>query len=142
MRVLIDTSVWSIALRRPTRRLDATQTRCREEVARLITDDLVALIGPIRQEILSGVREAAAFERLRTHLRPFPDEPLLTADFEAAARLSNQCRAAGVAGSLVDLLICAVARARDWSIYTTDRDFERYARVVPLRLHAPPDPGR
>jgi predicted nucleic acid-binding protein len=138
MRVLIDTSVWLVALRRPPRRLDAAQSSRRAEVARLVTDDLVAIIGPIRQELLSGVRDAEAFERLRTHLRPFPDEPLLTEDFESAARLSNRCRAAGVAGSLVDFLICAVATAREWSIYTTDRDFERYGRVVPLRLHDPP----
>lgn len=137
MKVLVDTSVWSVALRRPLRRLSPAQVRVREELAWLVAEDLVALIGPIRQELLSGVKDSVAFEKLREHLRPFPDEPLATEDYEAAARLSNQCRAAGIAGSMVDFLICAVVHTRSWSIFTTDRDFGRYAQVVLLRLHAP-----
>jgi hypothetical protein len=94
-------------------------------------------MGPIRQELLSGVRTAAGFERLRDHLEPFPDLSLLTRDFEDAARFFNICRGRGVQGSNTDFLICAVAHRHELPIYTTDRDFERFAAVLPIRLHSP-----
>ena len=50
--------------------------------------------------------------------------------------MSNQCRSHGIAGSAVDFLICAAAHRRGWSILTTDRDFQNYASVRPLRLHS------
>ena len=61
MSVIVDTSVWSLALRRRTP-LDSSGavTSLRD----LITDDQVALLGAIRQEILSGVRSSEQFIRL------------------------------------------------------------------------------
>jgi predicted nucleic acid-binding protein len=85
--------------------------------------------------VLSGVRDPVVFERLRGHLRPFEDELLVTEDYEAAARAHNACRAAGISGSAVDFLVCAVAERRKLAIFTTDRDFEGYSRVLPIRLH-------
>ena len=93
------------------------------------------MIGVIRQELLSGVRTAEMFERLRDHLRPFPDEPLETADFERAAEHFNSCRARGVQGSNTDFLICALAERRKLPILTTDADFVRFAEVLPITLH-------
>ena len=95
------------------------------------------LVGPIRQELLSGVREGAVFNRLRERLRDFDDEPLTTEDFEVAAQAHNACRKAGVAGSAMDFLICAVAQQRQIAVFTTDKDFERYASVLPIRLYEP-----
>lgn len=95
------------------------------------------MIGPIRQELLSGLREEAQYHRLKERLRAFPDEPLTVQDYELAARFGNQCRAAGIAGSAADFLICAVAAARNWPIFTTDKDFQQYAKALPIRLHAP-----
>ncbi len=99
--------------------------------------DRVVLVGPIRQELLSGVREGAVFNRLRERLRDFDDEPLTTEDFEVAAQAHNACRKAGVAGSAMDFLICAVAQQRQIAVFTTDKDFERYASVLPIRLYEP-----
>ena len=140
MRVLVDTSVWSLALRRRDADLAARERRLRDGLAELIRDDRVAMIGPVRQELLSGVRIAAAFERLQGRLRAFDDEPLVTADYEEAARAHNRCRRAGIAGSAVDFLLCAAALRRGFAIFTTDRDFERYARLLPIHIHRP-DPG-
>ena len=95
----------------------------------------MALIGPVRQELLSGIRRADSFEQVRDHLRPFADEPLETADFERAAEHFNTCRARGVQGSNTDFLICAVAERRNLSIFTTDADFTRFAAVLPIALH-------
>ena len=85
--------------------------------------------------MLSGIREEATFKKLRDQLRPFEKISLDATDYEEAARLNNQCRARGIAGSAIDFLICATALRRSWQILTTDRDFSRYATVLPLKLH-------
>ena len=132
MKVLVDTSVWSLALRRSRAGAAVPEV---EELRSLIDEGRVAMIGPIRQELLSGVRTIESFERLRGHLRPYADEPLETADFERAAEHFNTCRARGVQGSNTDFLICAVAERRNLPILTTDADFPRFAGVIPIRLH-------
>lgn len=131
MKVLVDTSVWSLALRRQKRREDPAV----QELRSLVDEGRVAMIGPIRQELLSGVRTFDAFHRLRDHLQPFQDESLETADFERAAEHFNTCRARGVQGSNTDFLICAVAERRNLPILTTDSDFTRFARILPIALH-------
>jgi predicted nucleic acid-binding protein len=134
VNVLVDTPIWSLALRRSPSRLNQDERRLVDNWAALIREGRTALIGPVRQEVLSGLADTAAFERLRVHLRAFEDEPLSSEDFEQAARCHNACRAAGVAGSSVDFLICAVAMRRSMAIFTTDADFSRFARQLPLRL--------
>ncbi len=94
----------------------------------------MALIGPVRQEVLSGIAGQAAFDKVRDRLRAFLDEPLERETWEEAARAHNACRAAGIAGSAGDFLICAAALRGNLALLTTDRDFSRYARVLPLTL--------
>lgn len=91
-------------------------------------------MGAVRQELLTGIRSEEQFERLKEHLRGFPDVELDINDYELAAAFSNRCRAVGVQGSSVDFLICAVAVRRDLSVLTTDGDFKHYARFLPLEL--------
>jgi predicted nucleic acid-binding protein len=131
MKVLVDTSVWSLALRRRAR----LRHPAVEELRSLIDEGRVALIGPIRQELLSGISAPEAFDRLREHLRPFVDERLDSGDFERAAQHFNACRARGVQGSNTDFLICAVAERRKLPILTTDADFARFADILPISLH-------
>src|SRR5262245_65959563 len=133
MMVLVDTSIWSQGLRRNVR----TRSPESVELSELIRDGWAAMIGPIRQEILSGVKSERQFELLRDHLRAFPDTELTVEDFELAAHLSNRCRAHGVQGSNTDFLICAVAAHRGYSIFTTDEDFAAFARFVPINRHTP-----
>jgi hypothetical protein len=137
MTVLVDTSVWSLALRRQARQLTVQQKHLCDELAELIREARARLIGPVRQELLSGIRSEAQYERLRRALRAFEDPALAVEDYEEAARVTNLCRARGVAGSPTDFLICAVALQRQWPIFTTDDDFRRYARLLPLQLHEP-----
>ena len=134
MRALIDTPIWSLAMRRRRTELSPKDRRLVAAWSRLIADNLIILPGPIRQEILSGVRDEAVFDRLCEYLRAFDDEPLTADDYEEAARCSNTCRAAGVSGSSVDFLLCAAAIRRGAVIFTTDKDFSHYARVLPLKL--------
>ena len=133
MNVLVDTSVWSLALRR-AKRVDDTAPR---ELAELIREGRVVMMGPVRQELLSGIKVKAQFELLREHLQSFPDLQLETLDYEEAAAAFNRCRERGIQGSNTDFLICAAALRRDLSIYTTDGDFKHYARVLKVELHEP-----
>lgn len=131
MNVLVDTAVWSLALRRPAN-LDRIEVRA---LAELIREGRVLMIGPVRQELLSGIRVKAQFDRLREHLHAFPDAVLEEEDFEEAAVCYNRCQARGVQGSNTDFLICAVALRREIPIFTTDKDFERYAGVLGVALY-------
>jgi len=138
MMVLVDTPVWSLALRRKRADLSARERALTETLAEVIREGRAQLIGVIRQELLSGIREPERFEKLRGYLRAF-DEPRLEADdYETAAQMHNRCRARGVAGSAVDFLICAAAARREWPVFTSDRDFERYGRVLGVKLLAVP----
>jgi len=69
---------------------------------------------------------------------PVSDLPITTDHYERAAQLFNRCRAKGIAGSAIDLIICAVSAGYGAPVYTTDVDFRRYAGVLKLKLHAPP----
>ena len=136
MNTLIDTSVWSLALRRKPEDLSLLERSVVAELAEVIREGRARIIGPVRQELLSGVRNLPQYENLRLKLRAFADEPLETSDHEAAAKASNGCRARGYAATTVDILICAVALARQWSVFTMDPDFKNYAKVLPLKLHS------
>ncbi len=134
MTFLVDTSIWSLVLRRPSRRRSAEENNLVARLDELIREGRVAMIGVIRQELLTGIRTAEQFHQLRDVLSAFPDESLVREDYEVAADLHNQCLAKGIAGSTVDLLICAVAARREWTVFTRDHDFERYADAVSSSL--------
>ncbi len=130
MKVLVDTSVWSLALRRgEPKRADVVK-----ELEDLVSDGRVSIVGPVRQELLSGVRAPSQFRKLEEALASFPDEDLETDDYVEAARCFNKCRARGVQGSNTDFLLCAVSLRRDFPILTTDRDFVHFAKVLRVKL--------
>jgi predicted nucleic acid-binding protein len=136
VEVLVDTSVWSLALRRSPAHISEAEERITSELTDLIRDGRARLTGAIRQELLSGIRHQDQYKQLKAKLRSFADEPASTEDYEEAAQCSNQCRSRGVAGSGTDFLMCAIAISRGWQIFTRDRDFQAYAGVLPIKLFA------
>lgn len=134
MRVLVDTPIWSAALRRG----EGRSAQFKQEMTKLVSQGVVELIGPIRQELLSGIREQAQIEAVRERLRRFVDLPITIDDYEEAATYFNKCRSKGIQGSSTDFLICAIAVRHDLAIFTDDRDFDGYRKVLPIRLHAMP----
>jgi predicted nucleic acid-binding protein len=138
--VLVDTSVWSLALRRKETDLSPAERALRETLRELVRVGRAQIVGPVRQELLSGIREESSFRRLRDYLRAFDEPQLQAEDYEEAARMSNACRVRGTAGSPVDFLICAVAHLRNWQVFTTDHDFARFGKVLPIRLYRSRDP--
>lgn len=130
MKVLVDTCVWSLVLRRTH-----PDERVRNELGKLVLGHRVAMIGPIRQEILTGIPSRTQFLNVQAHLRAFADISLTLHHFELAAELANQCLSKGVSGSHTDFIICAVAKTEKLVIYTADQDFARYSKIVGLSLY-------
>jgi predicted nucleic acid-binding protein len=131
MKVLVDTAVWSLALRRRSRAANEPTTPI---LRSLVEDGRVAMIGPIRQELLSGIREQAHFDRLRSQLDAFTDIAITPEDYVEATSFFNRCRTSGIQGSNTDFLICAIATRNDFPILTTDQDFRYFVKVLPIVL--------
>ncbi len=135
MKVLVDTCIWSLALRRkkqPTSNIVEVV-----EFQELIEEVRVQLIGPVRQEILSGVKSRQQFSKLKKILFAFPDLPLASEDFELAAEYFNTLRSKGIQGSNTDFLICAVSIRNNMPIFSNDNDFNDYKKHIPITLHVP-----
>ncbi len=133
MKVLIDTPVWSLALRKQPK--TEAEERTVKELTQLVRESRVVMIGLIRQEILSGISDEGKFETLRQKLRAFDDEVLTAEHFELAASFSNRCRRQGIQGSHTDFLLCAVSVKGDCPIFTLDKDFDRYQEHAGVELH-------
>jgi len=135
VNVLIDTTVWSLALRRRREKLSSDEQDLVVEWETLARSGRVVLIGPIRQEVLSGIREEKVFAALQARLSEFRSLEVLPGDYDQAAGFFNVCRSRGISGTPIDMLICAIAFRHELPIFTTDPDFPQYARHIPIRLH-------
>jgi len=132
MKVLVDTCVWSQFLRKNRPKNDPLA----QELERLIRADAVEMLGPIRQELLSGAQPQERFAQLKEYLRFYPNLPLDEEDDENAAHYYNLCRRHGAQGTATDLLLCAVAVRHGLRIFTTDTDFDLYARYLPITRYS------
>ena len=133
MKIIVDTCIWSIALRRN----EVNQNNLVVELSELISEVRVQLIGPIRQELLSGIKTKNQFNKLKKHLSAFPDLPLVSRDFELAAEFYNLARSKGIQGSNTDFIICSLAHTHKMPIFTIDKDFVHYASILPIKLYEP-----
>ncbi len=133
MKILVDTSIWSLVLRRSSKVIHELNV----ELTEIIKEVRAQVIGPIRQEILSGIKSTKQFQELQFYLSSFPDLDLNTSDFEQAAEFFNLCRAKGIQGSNTDFLICSVAVNNDLEIFTNDNDFQYYKKYLPIKLYSP-----
>ncbi|MEL7009822.1 MAG: PIN domain-containing protein [Cyanobacteria bacterium J06629_2] len=129
MKVIVDTCIWSLALRRQQQH-NSIADRLRD----LIGDGRVILLGAVRQEILSGIKHQKQSDKLKDSLRAFPDLFLDIEDYESAADYFNICRRHGIQGANTDFLICAAANRRNYEIFTTDRDFISFSHHLPIVL--------
>jgi predicted nucleic acid-binding protein len=132
VKVIVDTDVWSEAFRKQGARSEQV-----EELRRLIEEGRVQLIGPIRQEILCGIRSEKQFERIKESLDPFPDKVVESDVYVLAARLYNLCRSKGIQGSNTDFLICACSVSWGYPILTKDKDFMSFREILPCELLEP-----
>jgi predicted nucleic acid-binding protein len=131
MKVIVDASIWSLALRRS----QAVENKYIKELEELIEEVRVQLIGPVRQELLNGIRSEKQFRVLKKHLRAFKDLDIETEDYELASEYFNKARKNGIQGSNTDFLLCAISTRLQMSIFTADKDFINFQSVLPIELH-------
>ncbi len=80
MIVVVDTPVWSLALRRRPATLTAKEQTTVARLATFLEGDEVIVLGVVRQELLSGIQNDAHFERVRQHFRGWSDQPVIIDD--------------------------------------------------------------
>jgi len=131
LKVLVDTPIWSYALRSQDKKYQSEI----DELTSLIRYQRAVIIGPIRQEILSGYSDLRKYRIIREKLSYFGNTPIIDTDYELAAEFSNKCRKKGTQGSHIDFLICAVANRIDVPIFTNDNDFMHYQKVLSIKLY-------
>jgi len=131
LKVLVDTCTWSLLLRRKHGTVLSSEEESMVTLLReAIRDGRVAIIGPIRQEVLSGIKHEAQFDKLRDALGDFPDVQLTRHHFEEAARLFNLCQGRGVACGATDILMCAVAALERFELLTADQGLRRCIEIL------------
>jgi len=131
MKIIVDTCIWSLAMRRE----EVNHSEHVKELRLLIEEFRVQMIGPIRQEILSGIRSKKQFDKLKRYLKTFPDLPIITEDYEKAAEFLNLCRSKGLQGSNTDFLICSLCTRNSFPLFTMDNDFNLFSQYIPIKLH-------
>ena len=133
MITIVDTSVWSIALRRAPKKTDVPPAMV--ALRKLVTEGRpIGLPGIVLQELLSGVRSDAEFERLRDVLSPFGVIYAQEEHHLEAARVFNRCRAKGIATTAPDVLIAATVIVETGKLLTCDQDYVHIAKAVDLRV--------
>jgi predicted nucleic acid-binding protein len=135
MMIAVDTSVWSLALRRRQIPWDNPWVAALRD--HLVAGDKIVLVGPIIQELLSGVREQAVFAQLEAGIRWFPLLDLDRSTYVAAARLTNRCLQDGYQPGAVDVLIAAACIERACPLLTADTHFLEIAKRCQLVVLPP-----
>ncbi len=131
MTVLVDTSVWSLSLRKD----GPAKHPAVEKLQTLILDTQnIVLAGIILQEILQGFRQEETFTMVISYFKAFPLLPLNRDDFIAAAKLRRQAMTKGLTLSTPDCQIAAAAINHKCHLLTTDKDFSSIAIWAPLQL--------
>ena len=132
MTLLVDTSVWSLALRRDT---DSSEREVQALKDALLGTETVVTTGFVLQELLQGFTGPKAREQI---IERFAALPLLLPnrdDHIAAAEIKNACRRSGIQLGTIDALLAQLCLRHDLTMLTTDKDFRHAARVIPLRFH-------
>ena len=130
MKVLVDTPIWSYALRSQDKKYQSEVNA----LTSLIQYQRAVIIGPIRQEILSGYSDLRKYRIIKEKLSYFENTSIIDTDYVLAAEFSNKCRKKGIQGSHIDFLICAVANRIEIPIFTKDNDFKHYQKAIPINL--------
>lgn len=131
MSLFVDTTVWSLALRRGQLAPGAEVERLRRA---LVSREEVHTTGLVLQELLQGFRGPKARDALVERLRPLPMLLPDRQDHVAAAELRNTCRRQGVQLGTVDALLARLCIRHRLVMLSTDRDFVHAAGIVPLEV--------
>lgn len=131
MTLLVDTSVWSLALRRD---IEAVEPEVQELKEALFGSEVVATTGLVLQELLQGFSGPKAQAQI---VECFAALPLLQPDRDdhiGAAAVRNTCRQAGVQIGTIDALLAQLCIRHHLTLLTTDKDFTHAAKHCPLSV--------
>ena len=134
MTLFVDTSVWSLALRRD-RESPAPQVRVLHDA--LEHGDTVVTTGLVLQELLQGFSGPRARKEI---IDRFSALPLLLPerkDHIDAAELRNACRRAGLLLGTIDAIIAQLCIRNELTLLTTDNDLVMAAAHCKLRVWMP-----
>ena len=131
MKLFVDTSVWSLALRRDAPPDHPAVIRLGDALTR---GEPVFSTGLILQELLQGFRGPQAAESIIERFAALPFITPTRADHVEAANLRNACRRRGVQIGTIDALLASLCIAHDLVMLSTDRDFIAIAESTPLIL--------
>jgi len=137
--LLVDTSVWSLALRRDASISEPAVHQLKDA---LMGADVVVTTGLVLQELLQGFSgpksRAQIIERFAALALLQPDRE----DHIAAAALRNICRRSGVQVGTIDALLAQLCIRHDLTLLSTDDDFKLAAPYCGLRVWAPQPEAR
>lgn len=133
MKVLVDTDVWSEALRRTK----GKKSSYVDELINLIQEGRLEIIGLIRMEVLSGIRDQQTFDAFSERLSAFDDRVIPSEIYILAAKFFNLCRSKGIPGSNTDFVICACSVHWNIPILSKDKDYLLYRKHLPIELIEP-----
>ena len=128
--VLVDTSVWILALRK------SPLAPVRDEVDHLLAENRVAIVPMIRLELLGGTKSANEFERLNGRLDALHQIPADEANWDIAAELSFKLRQRGKVIPYPDILIGSAAILANALLLHADRHFDLMAEDTDLRVRS------
>ena len=131
MGLFVDTSVWSLALRR-----DAPVQRPEVEALVMVLDrgEQIFTTGLVLQELLQGFSGPKARTQIIEHFSSLPLVVPDRRDHIAAAELRNSCRRAGIQVGTTDALLAQLCLRHKLTLLTADHDFTLIARQSALRL--------
>ena len=133
MSLLVDTSVWSLSLRRDSREIPELL-----ELRRALAGyDLVVTTGIIVQELLQGLVTDVSRSRVRDRMSRISHVAAELDDHLDAAEAFVACRRRGVQLGSVDALLATICIRRGLTLLTTDRDFHHAAPHLALRIWQP-----
>ena len=129
--MFVDTSVWSLALRR-----DGVTGSAEVETLKnaIESNDLIVTTGLVLQELLQGFHGPKAAQDL---IERFANIPMISPTRQThieAARLRNHCRRNWVQAGTVDALIAQICIENDLELLTADQDFSDIARCSKLKV--------
>lgn len=128
---LLDTSVWSEALRRKNTSLKSEKTFLYHLIQ---NEENIFITGVIIQELLSGIKNEKMFMELKEILLNFEIIEPDVEDYIQAASLQNKISAKGIQASTVDLLLVSIAIRRNYYLLSFDKDFNYISKHTDLRL--------
>jgi predicted nucleic acid-binding protein len=130
-KLIIDTSVWSEALRRKKNTVNSSETIVRKIIE---NDDEIVLLGFILQEILTGISNEKLFSEIKDILDDFQYLDITKNDYIYASELSNKCRSKGIIAGSIDFLIASTAIRNELQLVTFDKDFINISKHSDLNI--------